>query len=125
VPIDYTVDHARRRIFCLWIPPVEDHEIVTVIERAAADGVWKYGTIHDVRSIEPRGIARAREMAEVVARLRETHGTRGPVAFVASAAAVGSAQAYAILGDQAGQATQVFWDRGEADAWLDRRTPKA
>jgi hypothetical protein len=124
VPIDYSVDHARRRILCVWIPPVENHEIVAAIERTAAEGAWKYGTLHDVRLVEPRGVTRAREMADVVARLRETHGSRGPVAFVASAAAVGSAQAYAILGDQAGQSTQVFWDRDAAEAWLDRLTPK-
>ncbi len=125
MPIDYAVDHARRRVICVWIPPVENAEIVEAVERAVADGAWKYGTLHDVRAVQPRGVVRAREMAEVVGRLRAVHGSRGPVAFVASAAAVGSAQAYAILGDQAGQSTQVFWDRDAADAWLDRLTSKA
>jgi hypothetical protein len=125
VPIDYSVDHARRRIICVWAPPFETDEIVEVIERAAAEGIWSYGVLHDARAIEPRGILKVREMIERVKRLQELHGPRGPVAMVASGATVGPAQAYSILGDQAGQTTQVCWERDAAETWLDRHTSKS
>jgi hypothetical protein len=124
VPIECSVDHARRLVVCVWVPPLAEDEIVAMIERAATEGLWTYGTLHDVRSIEPRGVGRAREMLQIVGRLSEVHGSRGPVAFVAAPAGVGSAQAYAILGGQSGQATQVFWEREAAEEWLSHHTAK-
>ncbi len=124
MPIDYSVDHVKRRILCVWAPPLDGAEIVATVERAAAEGLWTYGMLHDGRAVQPRGDLKARDMVDTVTRLAQTHGPRGPVALVANVDTIGSAQAYAILNDQSGQSIQVFWDRDAAEAWLDRQTPQ-
>jgi hypothetical protein len=125
VPIDYSIDHDKRRVICVWLPPIETEDLLAILERAAADGAWSYGMLHDARAVHADETRSTRPLMEAVNRLSHDHGARGPVAIIANADQVGRAEAYAIRGDREGHAMQVFWDREHAEAWLDTATKPA
>ncbi len=129
MPLEYTLDHEKRRLVVVWRPPVELDDVVATAERQAADGAWSYGVLHDFRALvtttRSADSAGARQVLDIIKRIGEKHGKRGPVAIVATGSTVGTAQAYAILGERQGtQETQVFWDREDAEAWLDAHQPE-
>ncbi len=63
-----------------------------------------------------------RQLIEHIADLNNNYGRRGPVAIVVATSGVGTAQKYAFRSEMADtQDTQVFWDRGEANRWLDEQ----
>jgi hypothetical protein len=123
VPFDYVADHDKRRLTIIWHPPVGPEDVQAIVERQASEGAWSYGVLHDTRSISDTGAGNTSPVLETVARLSKTHGSRGPVALVAAPQTVGIAQAYAIRGTKAtAGAIQVFWDKQEAEEWLDSQS---
>jgi hypothetical protein len=117
MPVRYDVDHDARRVTIVLTPPVETAEIVALLERRAADGAWPYAVLYDMRAL-PQDRSRISTLLETARGLTAIHGPSGPVAIVASAPAIGEAQAYSILGRSG---IEVFWDRDEATRWLDER----
>src|SRR5262249_35489922 len=114
---------ARRRVTIVWHPPVTAADVAEAVERQARDGAWSYGVLHDTRAITANTNESTQPLIDMVARLSKIHGPRGPVAVVAVPQTVGNAQAYAIRGARATVGTiEVFWDREEAEAWLDAET---
>jgi hypothetical protein len=120
MPIQYDVDHGRRRVTVVLTPPVELQDALALLKRQAADGVWPYSVIYDIRAIPPD---RTRISALVAAtdQLSATYGRRGAVAIVASLPVIGEAQSYAIL-ERHRQTIEVFWNSDDAERWLDMRT---
>ncbi len=121
MPLDYTVDHDKRRVTVIWHPPIDAQDVNAIVERQAHDGAWSYGVLHDTRanSTDTGASGATGPLLTTVTRLSQTHGPRGPVAIVAMPQTVGLAQAYAIRGAKAtAGAIQVFWNREDAEAWL-------
>ena len=50
MPLDYSIDHDRRRITIVWQPPIDAPQVLAVVERQAEDGGWTYGVLHDTRA---------------------------------------------------------------------------
>ncbi len=123
MPLEYEIDRERRRVTIVWHPPVDAAQVVDVVERQAEDGAWNFGVLHDTRANSTNTGASTGPVQTAVERLTRLHGPRGPVAIIAQPHTVGIAQAYAIRGARtAAGDIQVFWDREEAEAWLDSHT---
>jgi hypothetical protein len=123
MPIEYTRDDSRRRINVRLIRPVTTDEFLDLIDRQAREGAWQYGMLYDARgSVEaPPPVDSARMLARI-RDLANRLGERGPIAIVtASTAAIGIAQVYAFRAEKT-MNVQIFWDKAEAERWLDERT---
>jgi hypothetical protein len=117
---DYVLDHERRRLTIVRSGPTDLVQILAALDRQAADGAWSYRLLHDARgaSTAPSS-TEVRAVAEHARKLSQLHGPRGRVAFVTRAPElVGAMQIYAVLAEERA-AVEVFWDRDEADRWLD------
>jgi hypothetical protein len=119
VGFDYVLDHQKRRLTIVRSGSADLAQILALLDRQAADGAWSYRLLHDARGASTAPSAtEVRTVAEHSRRLSLVHGPRGKVAFVTRAPAlVGAMQIYAILAEE-GSAVQVFWDRQEAEFWL-------
>ena len=122
MPIHYYVDHARQRITVIWEAPVTLAHILATFERQAAEGTWSYVTLADMRALmSAQDISQ--EIIELIQRLSQIHGRRGAVAALIAPSVISAAEKYAVASARAGnQHTQVFWDRGEAERWLDHQS---
>jgi hypothetical protein len=110
-------DDTRRRLRFTARHPLRLGEVVVELDRIAAEGLWQYGLLIDLR----RGILDPSDhnpLREHIASIATTHGPHGPMAMVAlKAPDVGNAQVFVIQSRT--DMLEVFWDVQEASAWLD------
>ena len=127
MPVTYTTDTDRRRIRIAPMDPVTLYELTATVDRQFFDGTWTFGVVVDLRLIHRA--TPATDVQQFAAHLRgfvDHYGPRGPVAIVArEAATVSAAHVYAHFSDKPDPHVDVFWSAEDADAWLDRLTPRA
>jgi hypothetical protein len=122
MPYDFSVDHDRQRVNITARDPLSVDDVLAVIDRQAAQG-WTYPVLHDAS--QTQWAPSAGEVVRILNYIRTTSRRlgkpRGPVAFIASTAALfGMAQMYSRLGaDEHVLKVQVFTDRAKAEDWLD------
>jgi hypothetical protein len=118
---EYTLDHVKRRVTIVRSGPTDLEAVLAGLDRQAADGAWGYTLLHDARGATTGLDAHeVQSVADHARYLSQQYGPRGRVAFVTRASAlVGSMQIYAILGGHTAGDVQIFWDRDEAERWLD------
>src|ERR1700688_583726 len=123
MPIQYVLDHARRRLTIIGRDPAGVPDVLGWLARQAADGAWAYGTLDDLRlvSLNPT-TADVQRILDQVKTLSATHGRRGPVAVVATEPVLfGMARVYAALSDMAAGDVGVFYEIAAAEQWLAER----
>jgi hypothetical protein len=120
VPFDYVRDDARRRILVTVHGPIRSADMCVIVDRQVDEHAWTYGLLYDLRRLTtPLPNDGADALAAHVFQYVISHGPRGPVAAVTSAASmVGAVQHYAHVVERAGVTMQVFWDMDEAEKWL-------
>jgi hypothetical protein len=122
--ITYASDHVRRRITVMIIGPARLEDLTGVIERQAAEGMWRYALLYDERAVtEALSVSATRDLVALVKELTRAHGRRGPVAIVCrSIDQFGMARMYsALAGTRADLDSNVFYDLAVAEQWLDER----
>jgi hypothetical protein len=122
MPYEYFRDDARRRVRVNVYSPITDDEMIAIVDRRAAEGVWAYGVLVDTRGAERP----PDDMSVMIARvsaISARQGLSGPVAIVArSAPFVSAGTVFAHRSNGTSQGTEVFWDYDEADRWLEAVT---
>jgi hypothetical protein len=123
MPIEYRLDHGRRRLTIIGRDPVGVPDVLAWLERQAADAAWAYGTLDDLRLVTWNPTSEeVRRILRRIGTLSATHGPRGPVAIVATQPLFDRARTYAAsLGALIGQVVEVFDEFAEAEHWLDER----
>jgi hypothetical protein len=119
--LTYARDDARRLITVTIIGPARLEDLAAVIERQAAEDVWKYAMLYDVRAVTaPLSVDATRRLVTRVAQLTIAHGARGPVAIVCrSIEEFGMARMYSLLAEsRANLDSNVFFDLADAAVWL-------
>jgi len=127
MPITYQRDDERRRVVVTTIGIVGLDDLLAVVDRQAADGLWAYGMLYDSRRVTSvASQTDVRTGIKHVETLSRAHGLRGPVAFVTTVpAAFGMVRMYSTLAGQLHQAVEVFRDIGDAERWLETHTEAA
>ena len=119
--LTYTRDDARRRITVTIVGPARLEDLTAVIERQAAEDVWQYAMLYDVRAVAaPLSVDATRRLVTLVAQLTLAHGERGPVAIVCrSIEEFGMARMYSLLAEsRANLDSNVFFELADAAVWL-------
>jgi hypothetical protein len=118
MPVEYVLDHARRRLTIVGRDPVGESDVVEWLGRQAADGAWACGTLVDLRLVAWNPTTEEiRRILRRIVTLSVMHGPRGPVAVVATQPALfGMAHMYSALSEQA---VEAFYELSEAEHWLD------
>jgi hypothetical protein len=110
-------DDTRRCIRLSATDPLPLSEVVGELDRIAAEGLWQYGLLVDLRRgiLDPSDRTR---LQQHIAAIDARHGPHGPMALVTIRPRdIGNAQVYVIQSRT--EMIQVFWDVEEANAWLD------
>ena len=125
VPLQYSVDHANRRVRQTASDPLTADDILMGQGRQATDGAWSYATLIDMRHVTwvPSKDDLRRFVAHIET-LRQTHGIRGPVATVARSNSMlyGVACTYAVLAERTGTRIETFTELADAESWLSRQS---
>jgi hypothetical protein len=121
--LTYLRDDIRRQITVTITGPARLGDLVSVVERQAAEGTWSYALLYDECTGTASLSANAtRDFLAVVGRLMRAHGPSRAVAMVCAAVEqFGMARMYSILGEHQGLDSNVFHDVAAAEAWLDTR----
>jgi hypothetical protein len=121
MPLHYARDDAKRRIEVTSIGRVTLDDVLAVINRQAAEGVWSYGVLYDNRAAEGEPTAAdAHRMLMRVGVLTTKHGPRGPVALVVrDQTRARAGKRYANMGDLTALNVRVFENMSDAERWLD------
>ena len=122
MPLTYVRDDARGRIVSVASGLVTVHDVLAIIDRQHAEGLWDYGVLYDARG--SASLPTVEEMERTLGRIDAVAGgrRRGPVAIVTTDPALfDMARVYATGGKFAVVATRVrvFRDVEEARTWLD------
>jgi hypothetical protein len=126
-PIQYVLDHGRRRLTIIGRDPAGVMDVLGWLARQAADGAWAYATLDDLRLVTFNPTtADVQRILDQVTTLSATHGRRGPVAVVATQPVLfGMARVYAALSDLAAGDVGVFYEIATAEQWLGEQKPAA
>jgi hypothetical protein len=121
--IQYDRDDARRLVILTGRGTFETREILQVIDRQRAEGVWGYGLLYDLRRTTGHpGLSDLRDIMSKVASYAATERRRGPVALLTTDPDFyGAACAYAALG-RSRLRIEVFRELEDATAWLAAET---
>lgn len=105
--IDYARDDSRRRVTVVSLANAPVAQRLSVLDRQAAEGAWRYTMLHDARGTTLLTSADLQELIGRATALARRHGTRG------------MARVYSALAEHAGLAIHVFHNRIGAERWLD------
>lgn len=123
MPIDYRQDDRRRIVVATSVGHVTQNDVLAIIDRQVAGGAWTYGMVYDTRGSDD--VPSKSDLLTVVTRigtLTTKHGPRGPVALVATAAAMErTGRRYAHLGELTALDVAVFATVEDAEEWLASR----
>jgi RecJ-like exonuclease len=123
MPITYERDDARQRIDVMLAGAVSVEELLSIVDRQAAEQTWHYGLCYDARRITKDAASTVDEVRRVLRHVAETnarHGTRGPVAIVTdNPADYAIVRMYSTLGAEQHMTVEVFRDPSDATRWLD------
>ena len=89
MPFRYVRDDIARRISLTVTDPLTIAEMIETVDRQLADGAWSYATFDDARTRASQ--TKSTDVRMFVAHVRQlvaAHGSRGPIAIAARAAAV-------------------------------------
>jgi hypothetical protein len=123
VPLEYILDHTRRRLIIIGRDPVDVPDVLAWLERQVADGAWAYGTLDDLRLLTWNPTSEeVRRILRRLGTLSAAHGPRGPVAIVATPPLFDRARTYAASLDAlVGHVVEVFDALADAERWLERQ----
>jgi hypothetical protein len=104
LPYEIDIDRSRHRVTVVGRDPVSLADALAVILRQATDHAWSYATLHDARAVTwVPTTDDLRTMIDCIHSLNDTHGPRGPMAFVASDKCLfGMARLYEFIGEREG-----------------------
>src|ERR1700730_7017724 len=123
MPITYERDDARQRIDVMLAGAVSVEELLSIVDRQAAEQTWHYGLCYDARRITKDAastVDAVRRGLRHVAEMNVRHGTRGPVAIVTdNPADYAIVRMYSTLGAEQHMTVEVFRDPSDATRWLD------
>jgi hypothetical protein len=124
--IRYERNDARRRIAIATLPDTTHDDVMSAVERQAAEGTWSYAVLYDARgSARTPSADEFRGLVLRVGELTARYGPRGPVAFVASSAKMAKlGRTYASVGELTALDVKVFTNIDDAARWLDGRAAK-
>jgi RecJ-like exonuclease len=130
MPITYERDDARTRIDVTLAGTVTVEDLLSIVDRQAAEQTWHYALYYDARRITKDAAGTVDEVRRVLRHVVETsatHGARGPVAIVTDNPADYSiVRMYSTLGADQHVTVEVFRDPSDALRWLDAaRRPSA
>jgi hypothetical protein len=119
VPFEYFRDDVKRRVRFVVTSPISEQDMIGMIDRRVADGVWGYGVLVDTReALQPPSDTTS--LVNRVTEVAERLGPSGPVAVVATTAPfVSTSTALEHKTGRAMPTMETFWDYSEADRWLD------
>jgi hypothetical protein len=122
MPISYARDDARRRIIAVSSGTVTMHDVLAIIDRQAADGVWDHGVLYDARYSD--GLPQVSEMQQTMDHILQVGAgrPRGPVAIVTfDDRLFRLARVYSLGGkfEPVSTDVSVFRDVETAEEWLD------
>jgi hypothetical protein len=120
MPIEYRQDDSRRIVVATSSGRVTLDDVLATIDRQASDGAWTYGVLFDARGSDAApNAADLLALVKHVGFLTTKHGPRGPVAFVAAAAALEKqGRKYASLGALTALDVRIFAELADAERWL-------
>lgn len=117
MPLEYTIDHERRRVFVLASNPLTHEQGKVWIADQAREGAWTYDVIEDLRGVDwlppPGEIDR---LSDYVDGLVRQYGQRGRVAIVVDEhdSQYGMLRMYSAMQER----IRVFVTFDDAEAWL-------
>jgi hypothetical protein len=119
MPLEYAVDHAHQRVLVSGRDPIKSAEVISLLDRQAADGAWTYATLEDLRGVlwVPSTVE-LRYFLNHIRTLSRELGRRGPVALVVADDLMAETfRMYSILGEHV-MTIRVFPNIYEAEQWL-------
>jgi hypothetical protein len=118
MPISYQRDDARQRILTVGEGPFLADDVIEILVRMRAEGVWHYSRINDLRRMSGQpAVSDLRRILEVARQPGPDGRAAGPIAvMVTDPALYGMVCAFASLAPPG--AFGVFHDRADAEAWL-------
>jgi hypothetical protein len=126
MPISYERDNHRRLITVTVTDPYTQHDVLTVIDRQAAEGTWEYAVLYNLQGV--RDFARsADESASVAAHVAAVSGgrPRGPVGLWVPPQPAGFQTGMDYSRQTSGVVElEVLLTRSQVDAWLARSTKR-
>jgi hypothetical protein len=125
VAIQYQRDDERRRIAITTDAHVKLEDLISIIERQAAEGAWRYGILYDARArANDPTMEQVHQLVLRVGTLTTSRGPRGPVAIVTTNPRLFKmSRAYATLGKLTALDAAVFTTIAEAEQWLEQQQP--
>lgn len=119
--IRYERNDALRRIAITTLPDTSHGDVISAVERQAAEGTWPYAVLYDARGSARTPTAdEFRGLLLRVGELTARYGPRGPVAFVAASARMARlGRTYASMGALTALDVKVFTNIDDAARWLD------
>lgn len=124
MPLTYTIDRERRRLFLRATNPLTHEQGLNWIRDQIRDGYWTFDVVEDLRGttwLPPT--SEINRLSDFVAGMVKQHGPRGRVAIVVNErdALFGMLRMYTLQQDGMG----VFVTFEAAEAWLNssRRDP--
>ena len=120
MPIHYQRDDAKQRINVRseGMPTLE--EVLAIMDRQAAEGVWSYAVMYDSR--EASRAPTPEELTIILKHIGELtakHGPRGPVAMIiGNPEFFKAARKYAQLGELTALQAELFATPEAAELWL-------
>ena len=122
--LTYVRQDDRRQITVTTGGDVNVTDVISVIDRQAAEGTWTYRVLYDERaSTTALTLEELRRIVDRVSVMSRRHGPRGPVAIVIGDAGNYSAgRVYEALAGSAKLSFRMFRDLDAAQAWLDEST---
>jgi hypothetical protein len=121
--ITYERDDQRCRISVRLGGSVTVEDLLSIIDRQAAESTWHYSLCYDARHITKEAASTIEEVRRVLRHTVETsakHGERGPVAIITDKPAdYNIVRMYSALGAPQRINVEVFRDPADALRWLD------
>jgi hypothetical protein len=117
----YETDDSRRRVVITIQGAFQADEVLAIMSRQRAEGMWTYGTLYDLRHLAGHPtLADLRRIMSQAASRAQGEQPRGRVALLATEPILYSRLCtYAALGQSTTLKIEVFRDLDEAERWLD------
>jgi hypothetical protein len=118
MPISYHRDDAQRRILTVGVGTFLADDVIEILARMRAEGVWNYSRLNDLRRMSGKpSVSDLRRILDAASQPGPYGQAPGPIAVVVTDPTLyGMVCAFAALAPPG--AFGVFSDRAEADAWL-------